>query len=145
MNKIFKTVWSEASGTWVAVAEITKAYKTGRSRKRKLVAAAVLAAALGLSFSSAAYANLTIDTSAGNSPYSQSGASLDAGGILYVGYSNTGELNVTNGGTVSATYGYIGYNSGSGGTVAIDGTNSAWTTSTALVVGNFGTGTLSII
>ncbi|MCL2760558.1 MAG: autotransporter-associated beta strand repeat-containing protein, partial [Desulfuromonadales bacterium] len=45
MNKIFKAIWSETSGSWVAVAEITKAHKTGRNNKRKLAIAALAGAA----------------------------------------------------------------------------------------------------
>lgn len=63
---------------------------------------------------------------------------------LYVGYEGTGTLNVTDGGTVENTDGYIGYFSGSTGTVTVDGTDSEWTNSDDLFVGKNGTGELEI-
>ncbi len=51
-----------------------------------------------------------------------------------------GTLNITSGGSVSNTYGYIGYSSG----VTVDGTGSTWTNSGEFYVGYNGSGTLSI-
>ena len=66
-------------------------------------------------------------------------------GKLYVGYSGTGILSIQNGGQVSNTTGYLGYNSGSSGTATVDGTNSKWTNQGQyLYVGYSGTGTLNI-
>ncbi|MCL2760829.1 MAG: autotransporter outer membrane beta-barrel domain-containing protein [Desulfuromonadales bacterium] len=143
MNKIFKTIWNETLGAWMAVAEITKAH--GKGRRGKLAVAAILAATLGLSFSSAAYADLTIDTSNANTPYSVNGTSLNlAGGSLYVGNPNTGELDITNGGAVSSSLSYVGYTSGSTGTVTVNGAGSTWTDSSYIFIGESGTGTLAI-
>ena len=64
---------------------------------------------------------------------------------LYVGYEGTGTLNVTDGGEVEDTDGYIGYFSGSTGSVVVNGADSTWTNSDDLVVGKNGTGTLDII
>jgi len=67
-------------------------------------------------------------------------------GKLYVGcsYSGTGTLNIQNGGEVSNTYGFLGEDPGSSGTVTVDGTGSKWTNSGDLYVGYLGTGTLNI-
>ena len=63
---------------------------------------------------------------------------------LYIGNSGNGTLNITNGGKVSNSYGYLGYNSGSTGTATVDGTGSTWTNSGYLYIGNSGNGTLNI-
>ena len=70
---------------------------------------------------------------------------------IYVGYNHTGALNITNGGSVTDSYGYIGgYSttaSGSG-TVTVDGMNdstpSTWSDSNSVYVGYNGTGALNI-
>ncbi len=72
------------------------------------------------------------------------GAAWTSRASLYSGYSGTGTLNVTSGGSVGNTYGYIGYNSGSVGTATVSGTGSKWTNSSELFVGSSGTGTLNI-
>lgn len=61
----------------------------------------------------------------------------------YVGYSGIGVLNITNGGYVNNKTAYIGYNTGSTGTVTVDGPGSTWSNS-AINVGQNGTGTLNI-
>ncbi len=66
------------------------------------------------------------------------------GGILYVGSSGNGTLNITNGGNVSSKNGSIGSNSGSTGVVTVDGSNSKWTHEYSLDVGESGNGTLNI-
>ena len=65
---------------------------------------------------------------------------------LYVGYSGSGTLSITNGGTViTGDYGtYLGYNGSSSGMVTVDGAGSTWTNDCGLYVGYWGTGTLSI-
>ena len=62
----------------------------------------------------------------------------------YIGNSGTGDLTITNGGSVSSFKGYIGYNSGSTGTVTVTGAGSVWTNSGAVYVGNSGRGELTI-
>ena len=61
--------------------------------------------------------------------------------FLYVGNSGTGTLNV-NGGTVTTTVGYLGYNARSNGTANV--TSGTWNNSGSLYVGVYGTGTLNI-
>jgi fibronectin-binding autotransporter adhesin len=57
---------------------------------------------------------------------------------------NNGTLNVTNGGSVSDTIGYMGLIAGSVGTVNVTGSGSSWTDSNAMNVGFNGTGTLNV-
>jgi T5SS/PEP-CTERM-associated repeat protein/autotransporter-associated beta strand protein len=63
---------------------------------------------------------------------------------LVAGYSGTGTLMVSSGGTASDGNGYVGYGAGSNGTVTVSGTGSKWTNSQALVIGDSGTGALSV-
>ncbi|MBE3098135.1 MAG: autotransporter-associated beta strand repeat-containing protein, partial [Planctomycetes bacterium] len=73
------------------------------------------------------------------------GGSLKAT-VVYVGSSNSaaGAMNVQNGGQVSSSYGYLGFDSGSNGTATVDGSGSNWTSSGDLYVGLSGTGTLNV-
>ena len=84
-----------------------------------------------------------------------SSSTWKAGSMLTIGSSGTGSVNITNGAkfTYSSSGGiqhaYIGYNSGSSGTVTVDGSGSQWNGlvdngGSALVVGNNGNGTLKI-
>ena len=61
-------------------------------------------------------------------------------GRLYLGreWYGTGALNITDGGVVSNTDGYIGYESYSFGTVTVDGVGSRWASSGELQVGRDG-------
>jgi T5SS/PEP-CTERM-associated repeat protein len=68
---------------------------------------------------------------------------------LYVGYQGKGSLNITGGGAVSNTHGYVGVGSSLFGTmdmVTVDGTNSKWTNSSSLsiVSSYYGKGILNI-
>lgn len=54
-----------------------------------------------------------------------------------------GTLNVSGGGVLSDTNGYLGFNAGSSGTVTVDGTGSNWI-GTRLEVGSSGTGALNV-
>ncbi|MEI8195861.1 MAG: dockerin type I domain-containing protein, partial [Phycisphaerae bacterium] len=64
---------------------------------------------------------------------------------LTLGYSGTGNLTVTNGGSVyTGGYGYLGYLSGSAGTVNVGGSGSNWSYGGGLYVGYLGTGTMHI-
>ncbi|MFG1395257.1 autotransporter domain-containing protein, partial [Xanthobacter agilis] len=65
--------------------------------------------------------------------------------VLYVGYSGTGTLTIEDGGTVTSETAYIGFSSGSSGTVTVTGADSSWDTWIYdLYVGYYGTGTLTI-
>ena len=73
---------------------------------------------------------------------------------LYVGWSGTGKLNITDGGTVNTSYsGYIGYQGGSSGKATVSGVGSTWNITSpyepstihgSLHVGAGGNGQLSI-
>lgn len=93
-----------------------------------------------IGFDSGNNGTVTVGGGSGNSTWTNSG-------ILIVGNSGTGILSVTGGGSVSNTgVAYIGGNSGSNGTVTVGGGtgSSAWTNSSEVMVGYFGTGTLNI-
>ncbi len=74
------------------------------------------------------------------------GSTWDTGtGSMYVGNSGTGTLNITNSADVTSGEGSIGHESGSEGTVIVDGSGSTWDTGTScMYVGDSGTGTLNI-
>jgi T5SS/PEP-CTERM-associated repeat protein len=74
------------------------------------------------------------------------GSTWNNSGPLYVGEYGMGTLGITNGGKVNSdySYSYIGTDSGSNGTVTVDGAGSTWTNSRDLYVGYNGTGTLNI-
>ena len=85
--------------------------------------------------------------STGTATVSGTGSKWTNSGNLFVGYSGTGTLNIAGGGAVSNSNnpsGYIGYNSGSAGTVTVDGSGSTWTNGWCLYVGCSGSGTLNI-
>lgn len=71
-------------------------------------------------------------------------SSTTSNGIVYVGGNGTGTLNVTNGGDVLTETMWVGYNSGSTGTVKIDGAGSNLTVSGNFCVGQSGTGTMTL-
>jgi T5SS/PEP-CTERM-associated repeat protein len=73
-----------------------------------------------------------------------SAQSLTVGEDFVVGYDASGTLGITGGGDVSSTDGYLGYSSGGGGTVTVDGIGSIWTNSSGLYVGYEGTGVLNV-
>jgi T5SS/PEP-CTERM-associated repeat protein/autotransporter-associated beta strand protein len=79
------------------------------------------------------------------------GASINGYSTMSVGQNNgdNGTLLISNGGQVNNLYSYLGYNSGSSGTVTVTGINangtaSTWDTYNDLTVGNSGTGNLTI-
>ena len=68
-------------------------------------------------------------------------------GGLNIGSFGTGSLTITNGGTVNNNTAFaanIGQGAGSLGTVRVAGAGSAWSNSSAVNIGNLGTGTLTI-
>ncbi|WP_136622784.1 autotransporter domain-containing protein, partial [Mesorhizobium sp. 10.2.3] len=83
--------------------------------------------------------------STGTATVDGAGSSWTNSGDLGVGTSGTGTLTIKNGGKASNVgNGLLAYNSGSTGTVAVDGAGSSWTNSGSLYVGRGGTGTLTI-
>ena len=76
---------------------------------------------------------------------------FDGNGVLGAGYRNNGTLVVKNGVQVSSTDGYIGYNSGSFGTVIVEDSESKWhinnpgsASSEDLYIGYYGVGKLDV-
>lgn len=73
----------------------------------------------------------------------------NVGSDLRVGDTGTGQLDITAGGTVVNDLGYIAFGLGSAGTVTVSGADgsgnrSTWTNSSDLVIGQAGTGSLTI-
>lgn len=64
--------------------------------------------------------------------------------------SNTGSIangsaSITDGGTVQSAYVYVGFENNAIGSISISGAGSKWTSSSAGIVGHYGTGTLNIL
>ena len=75
------------------------------------------------------------------------GSNWEIGGDLYVGRQGNGTLAITNDGVVSGEYDkdcYIADESGSTGTVTVDGADSLWTDFGGLYVGRAGNGNLEL-
>lgn len=68
----------------------------------------------------------------------------NVGGNLTIGVNGVGTMDITGGGVVSNTQGFIGQNSGSEGTVTVSGSGSQWNNAGALFVGQSGKGGLTI-
>lgn len=65
--------------------------------------------------------------------------------LLFVGAIGSGNLAITNGGSLTNSgLGYLGFFANGAGTVSVDGTGSIWDNTAGLKIGNFGTGTLTI-
>ena len=60
------------------------------------------------------------------------------------GYRGTGTMSISDGIVLESTMSYIGYEPGSTGEVTVNGVGSGWTNSGNLIVGNGGSGVLSI-
>lgn len=81
----------------------------------------------------------------GTATVTGSGSTWNNGtGGLNVGYRGTGSLTISSGGTVTDTTGQIGSNTGSLGSVTVDGTGSTWANTSYVQVGSSGTGSLVI-
>ena len=90
--------------------------------------------------------------SVGTATVDGAGSTWTDSSSLYVGYSGTGTLKISNGGAVNSTFytsylacdGYVGYNSGASGTVIVDGNASKWTNDDDAYVGYWGNGCFQI-
>ncbi|WP_178131010.1 autotransporter domain-containing protein [Reyranella sp. CPCC 100927] len=74
---------------------------------------------------------------------SGAGSTWTSSDRLTIGGNGTGTLRIENGGTVSSFTALVGDSTGSSGTVRVNGAGSTWTNG-VLVVGNFGTGVVTI-
>jgi outer membrane autotransporter protein len=73
------------------------------------------------------------------------GSSLRGSDVMSVGFTGTGALSVLNGGSVTASQGILaGDTIDSVGTATVDGAGSSWGLQTLLLVGDFGTGNLTV-
>jgi T5SS/PEP-CTERM-associated repeat protein len=63
---------------------------------------------------------------------------------LSIGYSGTGNVLISDGGTITNSGGVLGYNAGSSGSVTVTGSGSTWTNSGSLYAGYSGTGALLV-
>ena len=92
--------------------------------------------------------DLVIDgTGVGDNPtlVLANGASANySAGNAIIGEDGTGTLNITNGGAVTNTTGYMGMSTGGNGTVTVNGVGSNWINSSNLEIGLNGTGILNI-
>lgn len=66
-------------------------------------------------------------------------------GMLVVGGSGTGSFTVQNGATVTTDDSYVGFGSGSRGTVTVTGATSQWSNNGSSYVGNQGTGVFNVL
>lgn len=69
---------------------------------------------------------------------------VDGSAEMGVGYAGTASMSIFDGVAVESMSGFIGYKSGSTGTVTVDGAGSTWTNNDILYVGDNGNGTLNI-
>ncbi|HFQ8225505.1 TPA: autotransporter outer membrane beta-barrel domain-containing protein [Citrobacter freundii] len=162
MNKNYRVIWNSTLRVFQVCSELVSGkYRTSSvclvtsavaspqdvhvpypaPSRLRLLSLLVLMALPGM-----ASADLTVDSSLGNSPLSvtQDNPVTDAGDII-VGSTNggTGELIISNGGTVTGDYSTIGSVAGSTGTVTVDGAGAVMNTA-GITVGNAGEGTLNI-
>ena len=70
------------------------------------------------------------------------GDAIDFGTAVVVGFGGQGSLTIDGGSSLSKTEGYLGFYTGSNGTVNVSGGN--WTNSATLTIGDSGTGSLTI-
>ncbi|WP_258584586.1 autotransporter outer membrane beta-barrel domain-containing protein [Mesorhizobium sp. AR02] len=69
---------------------------------------------------------------------------LFVGGYNDIGDSGSGTLTVSNGGSITTSYGEVGAAAGSTGDVTVDGTSSIWNDAKDLIIGYSGNGSLTI-
>ena len=85
-----------------------------------------------------------VDPSGATDPWEASGNYWEISDFLKVGDTGEGTLNISDGGVVSNTGCFIGYDDDAVGTVTVTGQWSKWINSSALSVGKYGEGTLNI-
>lgn len=142
MNHHYTTVFNRSLGIWQVTSELTKLQ--GKSGKATVQAALCTAGCALALVSGQAHAQYVIDGGATETVPGDHSSPWNIGGDLYVGNASTGMLTIENGGKVSNTWGYVGVDSGSTGTVTVTGSGSTWTNSYELYVGFAGNGTLTI-
>lgn len=84
------------------------------------------------------------DGSSGSVTVTGEGSTWTNSGDLTIGWDGSGEMLISNGGTVTSSSGRIGAFTGSSGSVTVTGTGSTWTNSGGLTIGEAGSGELLI-
>jgi len=82
-------------------------------------------------------------TGTGSLNISNSGK-VSTDGTMFIGYHNTGTLDITSGGQLTSNNGYVGYQSGSVSHATVDGAGSLWINKGSLSVAETGNGVLDI-
>jgi autotransporter family porin len=173
MNRTFKVIWNVSCQVWMVTGELTRGKSkssTAASVSKSIPTLSSALLATGLSaialpawsvdtswtdasgdwFTTDNWNTNAVPTSSDNTFIDNGGAAQVSSGTaqardLSVGFSGNGTLDITNGGAVSNTFGFIGRNSGSSiSSVTVDGVGSSWTNSGNLSVGHSGDGTLNI-
>ncbi|MEW6647451.1 MAG: autotransporter domain-containing protein [Pseudomonadota bacterium] len=165
MNKAYRLIKNRYSGLVQVAPETAKAHGKGKGIVKAGTLAAVLACTSPMAWAADTYWNNAgtgnwfttgnWDTSA--VPTNADTAYIDNGGTaqvqaagavasnLRIGYSGTGNLEISNGGTlISAWPSYVGQIAGGIGRVTVDGIGSTWTSNWGAEVGYGGTGVLNI-
>lgn len=92
------------------------------------------------------YAYLGLNAgSSGSATITGPGSTWTNSGILNVGHSGNGTLNINNGGVVTNGLTYVGSNAGGVGNVTVTGTASELISASANIVGIYGQGTLGVL
>ncbi|RKR65535.1 autotransporter family porin [Yokenella regensburgei] len=161
MNKCYQVVWNSTLRILQVCSELVIGKRSASSVTRTVSVSthsqgkyisfpsrvSLLFLPVLLALSGIASADLTVDSSLGNNPLSvtQINGIANAGNVI-VGNSSggSGVLNVSDGGSVAAASVKVGDTAGSTGVINIDGTGSSFTTGNGLVVGNAGTGTITL-
>ncbi|WP_162224956.1 autotransporter domain-containing protein [Neptunomonas antarctica] len=173
MNRTFKVIWNVSRQVWMVTGELTRGKSkssTAASASKFIPTLSSALLATGLSaialpawsvdtsrtgasgdwFTTDNWDTNAVPTSSDNTFIDNDGAAQVSSGTaqardLSVGFSGNGTLDITNGGAVSNTFGFIGRNSGSSiSSVTVDGVGSSWTNSGNLSVGHSGDGTLNV-
>jgi T5SS/PEP-CTERM-associated repeat protein len=87
--------------------------------------------------------NAGLGAGTGTAVVSGAGSTWETGN-MYVGFSGTGNLTISNGGAVVGESGWIGLMPDAHGTALVTGEDSTWTNEDAIVVGGWGQGDLTI-
>jgi outer membrane autotransporter protein len=90
--------------------------------------------------------NVTIDTKMPNATTLDGGVGAGTANVstATVGLTHTGDLTITNGGSLGSTSGTVGAAVGSVGTATVTGINSRWNSTGSVSVGSSGNGTLMV-
>jgi autotransporter family porin len=162
MNKIYRVIWNSTLRVFQVCSELVsgKQQVSSVSQTTPTVTCvnnisfahrlpsriSVLSLLVLMALPGIALADLVVDSSLGDSHLSvtQDNPYADAGNIIVGSTSGgTGDLTISNGGTVTGGTGTAGLSAGGSGTITVDGTGSVLNTA-AMIVGHAGGGMLTI-